>query len=219
MIKRIYIIILIVVICLACQEDFKPGKTAAAKFAGEWFYEVQNENGQVIREYDYESRVLRTYNSASNKANHFWIDDQGDSFPVKALVEVKGEKASFVTTGYAVNEALVDPDSVPDKANVSFSKASNRGLVEIQEGKILYGAARVWKDKEQAPADSIYLKLVFTRCTLNYTSRENVKYDALGKPVDTTFIFEPDDDFYEVDNQVYTFIISGHRQTGWEVYF
>lgn len=212
--------LLFLFLIISCDQEYDAGATNAVQYAGEWFYQVLEEDGEtIIEEMDYHIDPLLTYSTADNTPNQFWINDQGETIHLMAMVTVSGDQTGFSTTGYGVNlEEVGDPSTDPTGANQVLMDTIDYGLVQISNGKIMPNAARVWEDMQQAPADSIYMELIFSQGVFSYTSREVVRHDTTGTPVDTIYIFEPNDNFYEALAPQDTIIISGHRQTGWEVY-
>ena len=223
--KTIYkglIAILLLAVLGGCQEEFDPGSTEAVQFAGEWFYEVQLTDGTVLAEYDYHGDPLLTYNTSDNLPDEIWIDDQDNPpFYMKAKAKINGESSSFTGTGISPNEIAIDYYGIPDAPEadgvaVTDTMDYDYAAIELIEGEILEGAAKVWQDKEQAPADSIRIKVVGHAAVFHYTSKE-INYSNADTSY-TYYILERDTDFLEVLGPLDTIIYSGHRQTGWEVY-
>ena len=92
-------------------------------------------------------------------------------------------------------------------------------LVEVIEGKIIKNGATVEPDPEKTVTDSIYIKFKFSSAALRYISRVTYHHDEDGVIDDTIYHTERAADFYEELDILDTIIISGHKQTGWEVYF
>ena len=219
--KRIikyFVFSVFVLVLFSCEQEYTVENTAVVAFAGEWFYELQYDDGSLIYSYDYHGPVMLTHNDADNSPDKLWLDDQDYSIPVRALLNISGTPESFTSTG-GINEFIVsDPDSVPVAGGVPLSVVvDDYAICEIIEGKILKDAARVWEDKEQAVSDSIFLKVQFSAATFNYTSREINRLEADGSTT-TYYIWEKDANFYQAGDVVDTFILAGHRQTGCEVY-
>jgi len=207
-----------VLVLFSCEQEYTVENTAMVSYAGEWYYELQEETGDLIYEYDYHGPVMLTHNDADNSSDKLWIDDQGWSIPVRALVNISGTPESF-TASSGVNRLKVsDPDSIPVAGGVPLAVVvDDYAIVEVLDGKILKDAAKVWQDKEKAVSDSIFLLLKFSAATFNYTSREINRTEEDGSTT-TYYIWEEDANFYQVGDPVDTLIIAGHRQTGWEVY-
>jgi hypothetical protein len=217
MMKHSLLIVLVLTVC-SCEKTFTPENTAMVGFAGEWYYKLFTIGGEEIYDYDYEGPLMMTYNSSENVPGKLWVDDNLYTFPLKALMDISGSPGSFTGTG-GINLAVIPyPDSIPAAAGVPLSVLVDDFVyVEIMEGKILKDAARVWQDKEQAVTDSLYLVLKFSNAILYYTSREAVVQNEDGTRT-TVYIWERDEDSYQVGEALDTFIVAGHRQTGWEVY-
>ena len=223
--KTIYkglIAIFLLAVLGGCQEEFDPGSTEAVQFAGEWFYQVQLNDGTVLSDYDYHGDPVLTYNTSDNLPDEIWIDDQ-DTWPLymKAKAKVDGESSSFTGTGVSPNEIAIAYYGIPeapeaDGVAVTDTMDYDYAAIELLEGEILEDAAKVWQDKEQAPADSIRIRVVGHAAVFHYTSKainfsnEDTTY--------TYYILERDTDFLELLFPLDTIIYSGHKQTGWEVY-
>lgn len=234
--KKIFLLIFALsIIGVSCQEEFEVGETNTAAFAGQWFYQLRLSDGSVYYDldatmygYEFEQPFL-TYNSAANKTNEVWFDDQDLMFPLKSKFTLVGTPESF-SADLAVNERVLsgfDPTDVPEEDQVDGKKVvieMNDGdyyLAKILEGKIIKGAATVWLDIQKAKTDSIYVKYAFFGGNFNFTVKRNIKIDTVNNVVvrDTSFIYTRDTDFFDVLDPADTLIMSGHRWTGWEVDF
>ena len=211
-IRFLYIIAVTIVLGLiSCEDDYDPEVTKAAEFAGEWFYQVQTEAGDVYMDYDYHSSTLLTYNSAANLPNEVWFDDQGVFLYFKSKFKLTGTAANFESSDLAINEYEFEmPEEAPTSAGETVEVESvDYGVVRVTDGKILEGAATVWQDKEKAQTDSIYFKTEFYTATFNFISVESNGGFA-WELADPPFIID------ETTQEIY--VVSGHRKTGWEVY-
>ena len=210
--KNILYLLVIVLFATACEEEFEPGATATLDFAGEWYYELQGEDGTTYWTYDYGYYPLLTYNSSANVANEIWFSDQG-ALGVKAKFNLLGTQGSFTGPDAVCTDLVMDwaPETTEVDGEQFTVLVDDYAIAEILEGKILPGAATVWQDKEHAKSDSLYLKFELSNATFTFT---NKKYTKDG------------DDYYEMElNPGYTkgdvldiLVFSGHKQTGWEVY-
>lgn len=218
--KRIikyFVFSVFVLVLFSCEQEYTVENTATAGFAGEWYYQLILSDGTVYWDYWYEGPTFNTYNSADNTPNELWFDDN-EELGVKALLQISGEPTSFTGTGGINLSVVSEPDSIPVAAGVPLSVlVDDYAYVELLEGKILKNAARVWQDKEQAVADSIYLKFQFSSATFNYTSRQVDRLEEDGSTT-TFYVWEKDANYYTVGEVLDTLIWAGHRQTGWEVY-
>ena len=217
--NKIYLIILSIALVLfisSCQEVFDPGATEAESYAGDWYYGVYGGEGDlqypIDALYSYESPLL-TYNTSSNTSNEIWVDDQDLYWGLKAKVTVTGDAMSF-SSGEGINLSYVAEPEAPASGGVTIKDTiDDYAIFKIDEAKIMTGAATVWADREHAPADSIYMKFTFYPAVFTYVSKE-IDTESTGKKI----ILERTG--YEIlPDWSDTYIIQGHRQTGWEVEF
>jgi len=206
--------ILVFLISIKCTK-FDPGETNVKDFAGDWYYQVYATDGTLLEDYNYENNFrLYTYNTSSNNPNEIWIDDENKTFPLKAKFQIIGTANSF-SGGYAVNEYIIKKPKVnnPNDGDTIDIGIYDFIIAELIEGKIMPKAATLWKDPQKAKADSIYLKIRFLSGTLHWIARKVIKEN------DTIVYYERANNFFTPDEVLDTFIIQGHRQTGWEVDF
>jgi hypothetical protein len=211
--KNIFYSLLVVLLGLSftsCEDEFVPEVTEAADFAGEWFYQIQNEDGDLYADYMYHDPTFMTYNSAENLPNEVWFDDQGVYLAFKSKFDLSGDNENFSSGGLAINQyEYHTPDSVPESDGVNLDIDIDYGAVDLRNGKILKGAATVNQDHENAPADSIYFETVFYTATYSFTSVEQ----------DGEFSWQLNDPPFTIDETTEeVYVVSGHRKTGWEVY-
>jgi len=236
--------ILVLFICFvfiltACQDEFDPGGTKTAGYAGEWYYHITASDGETeyvsVDEIYAESLPLLTYNSTANNANEIWIDDQAYWAWIKAKFTLTGTPENFKSTGIVVNEMMietpeVDPEDEVEGTQLVEDLNDNWYLAELLDGRIMKDAATVWPDMQKAKADSIYLKFAFHGGRFHWTVKRNIKVDTVDRIVpttpatdsavfDTSFVYVRDTNFFEVLDPFDTIYITGHRQTGWEVDF
>ena len=244
--KIILIIIAIGFIIAACQKEYESGATKASQFAGEWYYQLRFPDGTIKYDFDdtypntSDGIAFLTFNSAANKANEVWFDDREWNFPLKAKFTLTGQPSNF-SADMAVNEYVLansfDPNDVNDtdmvdgkEIVVTLNAGDDYSIAEIIEAKILLNAATVAADENKTRTDSIYAKFAFHGADFHYTVKRNIK-TVLVPPViptipvadsttfDTTFVYIRDVDFFDVLDPSDTFIITGHRSTGWEIYY
>lgn len=101
----------------SCDEggDPDPGMTNTGQFAGDWFINITDSNGDV-----YDEHVLHsTYNTSAND-NTMWIDDHENGYWIKCKITID-ENGNFTATNA---ENLIDGS-----------------FVTITDGKIEKGAA------------------------------------------------------------------------------
>jgi hypothetical protein len=132
----------------SCKKD-DVGNTATVKIAGEWSVTMDavDANGAVV--YDDFFGIgyfnVLTYNTEKNIPTEMWVDDDGNSWGFKAVVNLDYEAATFSTKDFVQNYGT-DSDDNPD------------AQVKIINGKVLYGAA---KTPSGMPADSIIFYVSF----------------------------------------------------------
>ena len=211
--KIIYIfgIMFIALIISSCEEEFEPGATEAFDYSGDWYYQLQLEDGTVLGDFDYHGDMLLTYNTADNTSNEVWFDDPGYLF-FKSKFQLNGSQESFSGATPALNLYEIGlPSDFPKVDGAEHKDTIAYGEVELLEGKILEDAAKVYADMQNAPSDSIYLKLQFNSVVYTYLIDMNVSGS------DTTYTPIQQGDFESLEDfEIY--VASGHRQTGWEVY-
>lgn len=132
----------LVVTIVSCKKDYKNGNTATVAVAGEWVVTTVGDDGSSSSPY-----ALMTYNTAANRPDSIWIDDNNNYYGLKARI------------GCNVN-------------NLTFSANNADELyygvqVTITDGKILKGAAIAPFSKDKT--DSIYFKAKFTGDPTTYT--------------------------------------------------
>lgn len=122
----------------SCDEGGDPdaGGTTTAKYAGEWYIDVSEANGDLLEEHVLHS----TYNTAAND-NTMWIDDKHIYYELKSKVIMNLENGTF---------------SSKDAANVIDNKGT---FVTITEGKIIHNGG---KTKGGHVVDSIAFKAEFS---------------------------------------------------------
>lgn len=209
--KYIIAIFAVTILISSCEEEFEPGATEAFDYSGDWYYQLQLEDGTVLADFDYHGDMLLTYNTANNTSNEVWFDDPGYLF-FKAKFTLNGSSESFSSQSSQLNLYEIGPPSdFPEVDGAEHKDTIAYGEVELLEGKILEDAAKVYADRENAPSDSIYLKVQFNSVVYTYLIDMNVSGS------DTTYTPVQQGDFESLeDYEIY--VASGHRQTGWEVY-
>lgn len=141
--KLIYLFICTLFAFCSCSDDEKIDYTAPGILAGEWWVTYYQETApgkwEVIG--NYKNLPLYTYNSAANKADELFVDDQGEfwDFKVKAFA----------------NPGALSFGSDAELANLSYEDCN----VVITEGKVMFNAA---KSKTGIVTDSICFKVKFS---------------------------------------------------------
>lgn len=218
-VNLLYMFAVLVVGFFSCEDDFVPEDTAAAEFAGDWFYQVQDETGAVFLDYQYHDDVLMTYNTAENLANEVWIDDQGLYLYFKSKFTLTGDPSNFASQGLAINHLEFYTPNPATEAGVLDTVEIDYGIVGLTDGKIIKDAATVWQDRELATADSIYFKTEFYTANFYFTSVLDSTYTNEEGEEISVFSWQENDPLWEIDEETReVYVVSGHRKTGWEVY-
>ncbi len=140
----------------SCQEKLEIGGTTTEKLAGEWWFAILDENGDVMFDYEAIASRMSTYNSAQNIASEIWIDDFQDGWEVKAKVSANIENLSFGSV-----------DSV-------FNVYMDENMI-IKDGQIWEQAAT---SKDGNVTDSIRFTLVFRDgTTLIYAGQRHTGFE------------------------------------------
>jgi hypothetical protein len=220
----ILVVISLAVSFTSCQDEYEVEMTEPAEFAGEWFYEVSDTEGNLYMGYSdsYHSSTFLTYNSAANLPDEVFFDDQGVFLYFKSKFTLEGDKSGFSSSDVAINlyeYSVPDPMQVVSGTSVGDSTINiPYGLVSITDGKIIEDAATVWQDKEKATADSIYFQANFFVADFTFNAVADSTYEDEGISYDV-YHFEPAENHYTYDEGApESYVVSGHRKTGWEVY-
>lgn len=139
-IKQLYKIISILTIGLvvySCQKYDNPVVSTASTYpiSGEWWVTLKDTTGAVLVDY----KAFLTYNTASDKGDSIWVDDEGNlwNFKVKSACNVKDKT-------FAVDS--IENQYYPIR-------------VAIKDGKVILKGG---KTKGGNVSDSIYMKIGFT---------------------------------------------------------
>lgn len=131
---------------VACdtETDEEPGGTNVEKMAGNWEVIVYgiDDNGEVTYEdpFGYGEVTLYTYNTASNSSTQMWLDDRGNIWRMKFLVDI-----DYAARTFTASERDYDSDGT--------------GKVTLTNGKILEGATL---NSHGMPNDSIVFDVVLS---------------------------------------------------------
>jgi len=96
--KRIIVYVLIILAgagLYSCQEEVEGGGTAAEKLAGEWWFALLDEDGNVVFDYSAIGSRMSTYNTADNSSDEIWVDDFEHGWWVKAKVPANADNLTF----------------------------------------------------------------------------------------------------------------------------
>jgi hypothetical protein len=141
--KRIIFLTIVMAAFLASCEKDEIGGTATEKVAGTWSVSVDavDAAGEVVFEdfFGIGHFNLLTYNTVKNVPTELWVDDGGNFWEFKVVVDLDYGAGLFSTKDFVDNHAY---DS----------------QVKISGGKVLYGAATT---PSGMPADSIVFYVSF----------------------------------------------------------
>lgn len=223
--KKVMIFLSIIVsgLFVSCEEELEIWDSATYDYAGRWYFKVQGENGQTVKEYG--SHLLRTFNSAADVSNEIWIQDPNNVFSpkedaggsavgsiagIKIKCNINGDYTSFSSVDQTEAGAGENANSFPvpgispvdeNSTNV-IPNYFNKGA--IIEGKVLEDAGT---SKSGSSVDSIYLKMRLFAGQVEYNSvydDENEEY--VWDQGEFSYYAEPDS----------VVILAGTRYTGFE---
>ncbi len=141
-----YIILIFIAIAftfVSCSNDTEPGGTAVQDMSGEWWVTCTFESTPGVWEDAVGHVRFSTYNTAANKSTEMLLDDLGNIWPFKSVVDVDYAAKTFST-----------------KTAVSTNDSAHPTLtVLIKDGKVLKGAA---KTPSGLAADSIVFYSTFS---------------------------------------------------------
>ncbi|MBB5395285.1 lipid-binding protein [Mucilaginibacter sp. AK015] len=143
-IKNLLLTALVAATFTSCQKDEVIGGTAVQNLSGEFWVKLDN-GADPTGTFDDSYYTLSTYNTASNKADSLWIDDDYDSPAGKPFWAIKGKIGADVK-----NLAFSGKDAANQIYESKFT---------ISNGKILRGAATAPGTKLKT--DSIYFEVQF----------------------------------------------------------
>lgn len=124
------------------ETDESAGGTAIQDMAGFWDVEVYTLDATGNRVSDLGSASIRTYNTAANTDNEFWLTDDGNVFNFKYKLPINYAAKTF--SGTAQNVA------------VGTASAPAAGDGTITDGKVLLGEGH---NLHGNPTDSIAFKI------------------------------------------------------------
>jgi len=142
-----YILLFITISVFAfqsCEKEFDPGGTLVEKMAGDWYCELQFEDGgewvNLLSLYGFDYFLMTTYNTAANN-NELFLDDGDALWPFKGKVICDVANLTFNTGGKQTTN-LYDED-------IPF---------EVKNGKVLLGEGL---SVAGHVTDSIYMEVEF----------------------------------------------------------
>lgn len=126
--KYIYLFVMIFAISFqACDKDTEPGGTAVQDMAGDWWVTCTYlDNGVLTNAAAADHIRLTTYNTAANKSTEMWVNDGGNFWNFKSIVDVNYAAKTFSTADYVSTNSTSAPTE----------------KVIITSGKVLKGAAK-----------------------------------------------------------------------------
>lgn len=144
--RLVYILVILLMgtTIYSCQESYEVGSSATEKLAGEWWFAILDENGDVMVDYEGIAARMTTYNTADNGANELWVDDLEHYWEFKAKVKANVETLSFGSAD-SVNNVYYDENMI------------------VRDGQIWEGIAT---SKDGNVTDSIRLTTVFSDGTI-----------------------------------------------------
>lgn len=95
--------VLLIIGATSCRKDPKVGGTATQSLAGEWWVKLDGGKGEFGNSY----YSIWTYNTASNRPDSMWIDDNNTIWQVKGKVACNAGNATFGSTN-AINNVYYD---------------------------------------------------------------------------------------------------------------
>ncbi|RYU91394.1 hypothetical protein EWM62_05485 [Mucilaginibacter terrigena] len=143
-IKHLLLTVLVAATFTSCQKDEVIGGTAVQNLSGEFWVKL-DDGADPTGTFDDSYYTLSTYNTASNKPDSLWIDDNNDSPSGKPFWAIKGKILANV-------------------GNLAFSGKDVENQIydshfTITNGKILRNAATAPGTKLKT--DSIYFEVQF----------------------------------------------------------
>ena len=170
--KYISMMAMALMLCMsftACdvETDEKPGGTNIQNMCGYWDISVSqiDESGNVVYAPDelfgIEGAPLCTFNTASNSTTQMWIDDQGEFWNFKFLVDIDYAAGTFKATDVPYNDdmreiaaAIAAGQTVDEDGNPLVADKAT-----ITDGKIFFGGG---KNIHGVATDSISFVITFT---------------------------------------------------------
>lgn len=204
----IFLSILMAGFFVACDEDLEIWDSETLDYSGRWYFEVQGEDGNLLKEYG--SHILHTYNSAANVEDEFWIDDVRNVLGIKVKFNIEGDPSNFKSNDVSESAAGQNMKGYPSLGGEPEGEGESEVVADyfnkatILDGKILKGAGL---SKSGDAVDSIYLKL-------NLFAGEIV-YNSVYDDVTDSYIWDEGTFSYYSDPDSVV-VISGTMYTGFE---
>ncbi len=157
--NKIILLIAVISMFTACQEEYEPEMIAGHEVAGEWFAQTYYGGSPVIGH-----EHILTYNTAAADGKQMWFDDLGHIWPVKAKIDISG--STFAGTGdnmevpiYSYDTLDIERDPTVDPIDSVDQNFEGYETITIMEGKIIEDAG---KSKTGVTVDSIYVRCSFS---------------------------------------------------------
>jgi hypothetical protein len=136
------LILLLLVTIESCKKDPKIGGTAVQGLAGEWWVKVDNGNDPT-GDFGPDYYNFSTYNTAANRADSMWVDDDANS---KSFWDIKGR-------------VHTDASSLTFSGN-NIDNQYYTSTFTITKGKIFPRGAKASGTRDVV--DSIYFEITFS---------------------------------------------------------
>jgi len=150
------------------ETDEEPGGTNIQNMCGYWDVSVSqiDENGEVVYQpeelFGLVDIPLYTFNTASNSTTKMWIDDQGEFWDYKFLVDINYAAGTFSATDVPYNDEMREYAAAKAAGNPLVDEDGNELVAEtatITDAKIMLGAG---KNLHGMPCDSIAFIITFS---------------------------------------------------------
>ncbi|MCR4030851.1 MULTISPECIES: lipid-binding protein [Flavobacterium] len=147
-ISRVLVAMLVLTSFVACDEvgDTDPGGTSVEAYAGDWFMDVTDTNGNVYAQH----AIHSTYNTAANN-NTMWIDDAKRGYYIKCKVEIDTKTGTFTATAA---DNIIDPGT---KVTITEGKIEKGAGVSKGGHKVDKISFRAHFDYDPAGKDILYV--------------------------------------------------------------
>lgn len=199
----------------SCSEDVEVWDSETLEYSGTYFFELYDEDMTTqYTSYDH-SVQLMIYNTADNIENTVWLDDAQSMFPLKSKFLFTGTSESFMSENTAFDDldndvlAIAAPGSKPTGLGEEITEERYYIRNLVLDGKILPNAGTTVSGN---PVDSIYIKIKLLSGNVKFTSYE-VDESLRANPEVAEYDWEYDSATYD-DTLDETYVISGHRKTG-----
>jgi hypothetical protein len=144
-IKSSLCVLLLLIAFGSCKKEANPGGTAVQSLSGEWWVKLDNgKDATGTFGPDYYS--FTTYNTAANKPDSMWVDDDASQTTANPFWDIKGKVGTNVSNNTFSGNAVANQDYI--------------STFTITNGKVLPNAARAPGSGDKT--DSIYFEIKFS---------------------------------------------------------